>query len=150
MLREDRITRKILDTIRSGALITEEEEKKEKEFPITKKTPHFSDVRVSQEEALLKTIGEAIELGEKALVYYPEKKDLVLSGKINAMKVAFQFRYNDPSGEGCYIWADALQLTETNNRTIGKIRDGYVNWKKNLVENGDLLEKLHKEASEED
>ena len=29
----------------------------EKSFPITKKTPQFGDVRVSQEESILKTIG---------------------------------------------------------------------------------------------
>ena len=63
------------------------------------------------------------------------------------MKLAFQFRYNDPSGDGCYIWANELQLTETNNRTIGKVRDAFVNWKKALNENGDLMDKLHKAAT---
>ena len=66
-------------------------------------------------------------------MYYPENKDLVLTGKINALNLAFQFRYNDPSGDGCYIWANALQLTETNNRTIGKVRDAFVNWKNSLI-----------------
>lgn len=60
-----------------------------------------------------------------------------------------QFRYNDPSGDGCYIWTDGLQLTETNTRTIGKIRDAFANWKDSLTQNGDLMEKLKKYARKE-
>ena len=69
-------------------------------------------------------------------------KDLVLTGKINSLNLAFQFRYNDPSGDGCYLWANALQLTDTNNRTIGKIRDAFINWKNALIQDGDLIERL--------
>ena len=114
---------------------------------ITKNTPQFGDIRVSQEESVKKTIGECIEMGEDALVYYPNRKDLVLTGKINSLNIVFQFKYNDPSGDGCYVWANGLQLTETNSRTLGKIRDAFVNWKNSLIENSDILEKLQK-ASE--
>ena len=119
----------------------------DKPFKITKSTQQFGDIRISQEETLLKTIGENVELSDDGLVYYPNNKDLVLTAKISALKIAFQYKYNDPSGDGCYIWANGLQLTETNNRTIGKIRDGFVNWKNNLIQNGDLLDKLHKAAT---
>ena len=129
--------------------LKEENENMSKEFVITKKTPQFGDVFTSQEDALKKTIGESIELGEKALVYYPNEKDLVLSGKIKSMNIAFQFRYADPSGDGIYVWANGLQLTESNSRTIGKIRDAFINWKQNLIQNGDLIEKLHKVSSKE-
>jgi hypothetical protein len=111
---------------------------------IAKNNPNFGDVRVSQEESLIKTVGESVDLGEDALKYYPDRKDLVLDGKINALNLAFQFRYNDPSGDGCYIWVEGLQLTETNSRTLGKIRDAFMNWKNVLLENGDLMEKLYK------
>lgn len=117
------------------------------EFPINKHTPQFGDVRKSQEDALIKTIGESIELSDKALIYYPKEKDLVLNGKINALNIAFQFRYNDPSGDGCYIWSNGLQLTESNSRTLGKVRDAFLNWKQNLVQNGDLMEKLYQAAT---
>lgn len=117
-------------------------------FVIKKNTPQFGDVRTSQEEALVKTIGENVELGEDALVYNPDIKDLILTGKVIALGVFFQFRYNDPSGDGCYVWANALQLTETNQRTLGKLRDAFLNWKSDLLQNGDLLEKLHKAATE--
>lgn len=118
-------------------------------FAINKNTPQFGDVRISQEEGLIKTIGENIELSENALVYKPDSKDLILTGKITALNLSFQFRYNDPSGDGCYIWANGLQLTDTNQRTIGKIRDAFVNWKSDLLQNGDLIEKLHKAATQE-
>jgi hypothetical protein len=113
-------------------------------FPITKKTPQFGDVRVSQEEALLKTIGEQIKLNDDSLVYYPDADDLVLNGEIPSMNTTFQFRLNDPSSEGLYIWSEALQLTDSNTRLLGKIRDAYLNWKQTLVQDGDLMDKLKK------
>ena len=126
-----------------------EENKTNEKFVIKKNTPQFGDVRVSQEEALIKTIGENVELAEDALIYKPDIKDLMLSGKVSALGIFFQFRYNDPSGDGCYVWANGLQLTETNIRTVGKLRDAFLNWKSDLLQNGDLLEKLHKATTEE-
>jgi hypothetical protein len=121
----------------------------EKVFPITKKTPQFGDVRVSQEEALVKTIGQQIKLDEDSLLYYPDADDLVLNGEIPSISSSFQFRYNDPSGEGVYIWSDGLQLTEFNSRTLGKVRDAYLNWRQGLINDGDLMDKLKKVADKE-
>ena len=117
-------------------------------FKITKSTPQFGDVRVSQEETLKKTIGEDIEMGDDGLVYYSNNKDLVLTAKIDSLNIVFQFKYRDQSGDGCYLWANGFQLTESNERTIGKIRDAFKNWKDNLIQDSDLLEKLHKSATE--
>jgi hypothetical protein len=121
----------------------------EKVFPITKKTPQFGDVRVSQEEALVKTIGQQIKLDDDSLLYYPDADDLVLNGEIPSISSSFQFRYNDPSGEGVYIWSDGLQLTESNSRTLGKVRDAYLNWRQGLINDGDLMDKLKKVADKE-
>ena len=118
-----------------------------KGFPITKSTPQFGDVRSSQETSLVKTIGEQIKLKDDALVYYPDIEDLAFNGIIPSMNLRFQFRLNDNSGQGVYIWAEGLQLTEDNSRTLGKIRDAFLNWKANLVQDGDLMDKL-KKASE--
>lgn len=152
----DNITRKMLTVIRESntnktnkSLIIEDSKKEVNSFAITKNTPQFGDVRESQEQALIKTIGESIELDENALVYYGKTKDLVLTGKINSLSLTFQFRFNDPSGDGCYIWANSLQLTDTNNRTLGKIRDAFVNWKNALIQDGDLMAKLHQAVSQE-
>ena len=141
----------VVDVAVKKALLKEEDEKESTSdgYVISKNTPQFGDIRISQEEALIKTIGENIELEENALVYNPNDKTLTFSGKITSMNVIFQFKYNDPSGEGCYIWVNGLQLTETNQRTLGKIRDGFLNWKSSLIQNSDLLQKIDKAATED-
>jgi len=120
------------------------DDKHSKSFPITKKTPQFGDVRVSQEESIVKTIGEQVKFNDDSLLYYPDADDLVLNGEIPSMNTSFQFRFNDPSGEGIYVWSDGLQLTDANSRLLGKIRDAFLNWKQGLVTDGDLLDKLKK------
>lgn len=116
----------------------------EKSFPITKKTPQFGDVRVTQEESVLKTIGEQVKFNDDSLLYYPDADDIALNGEIPSMNTTFQFRFNDPSGDGLYIWSDGLQLTDSNSRTLGKIRDAYLNWKQTLVQDADFMDKLKK------
>ena len=141
----------VVDVAVKKAFLKEEDKKASTSdgYVISKNTPQFGDIRISQEEALIKTIGENIELEENALVYNTNDKTLTFSGKITSMNVIFQFKYNDPSGEGCYIWVNGLQLTETNQRTLGKIRDGFLNWKSSLIQNSDLLQKIDKAATED-
>jgi hypothetical protein len=152
MRNDEKITRRMLSIIRENdniskknkkELIKENSNNQSNGFPIKKSTPQFGDVVEAQKQNIIKTLGESVEFEENALIYYYNNKDLVLTGKINSLNIAFQFRYNDPSGDGCYLWANALQLTETNNRTVGKIRDAFVNWKQNLIQDGELIEKLH-------
>ena len=82
-----------------------------------------------------------------ALKYYPDSEDMTLDGKINVLNMAFQFRYNDPSGtDGLYIWTEAMQLTESNTKTIGKLRNAFLNWRDSITQDGDLMEKLKKAA----
>ena len=135
------ITRKMLSLIRES-----NETSKKNKFVIKKNTPMFGDVRTSQEENIFKTIGERVDLEDDALVYYSADKRLVLTGKIGNLNIAFQFVYNDSNGEGCYIWANELQLTDQNERVLGKIRDAFVNWKQGLNKDVDFMTKLHKET----
>ena len=132
-------------------VLTEAEEEVDDEhkdsFEITKGTPQFGDVRTSQESAVRKAINDNVKFGDKALKYYPKAEDMTLDGKIPSLNLSFQFRYNDPSGDGCYVWTEAMQLTDTNARTLGKIRDAFSNWKDSITQDGDLMEKL-KRASE--
>lgn len=132
-------------------VLTEAEEEVDDEhkdsFEITKDTPQFGDVRTSQENAVRKAINDNVKFGDKALKYYPKAEDMTLDGKIPSLNLSFQFRYNDPSGDGCYVWTEAMQLTDTNARTLGKIRDAFSNWKDSITQDGDLMEKL-KRASE--
>lgn len=118
-------------------------------FEIRPNTPQFGDVRTSQEDVLKKTIGENIALDEGALKYYPDSDDMTLEGKIRTLNMEFQFRYNDPSGDGVYVWTEAMQLTETNTKTLGKIRNAFLNWKDSITQDGDLMAKLKKAANKE-
>ena len=141
-------------------ILTEAEEDDDKEesgnedhenyFEIRPNTPQFGDVRTSQEDVLKKTIGENISLDEGALKYYPDSDDMTLEGKIRTLNMEFQFRYNDPSGDGVYVWTEAMQLTETNTKTLGKIRNAFLNWKDSITQDGDLMMKLKKAAKKED
>ena len=117
-------------------------------FEIRPNTPQFGDVRTSQEDVLKKTIGENIML-DGALKYYPDSDDMTLEGKIRTLNMEFQFRYNDPSGDGVYVWTEAMQLTETNTKTLGKIRNAFLNWKDSITQDGDLMMKLKKAANKE-
>jgi hypothetical protein len=118
-------------------------------FPISKTTPQFGDVRVSIEDALKKTVGEQVKLEDDALKFYPDTEDLVLNGVIPTLNLTFQFRYQDPSGEGIYVWTDALQFSESNSRTLGKLRNAFLNYKNSIVNDGDLIQKLKKVTSGE-
>ena len=120
----------------------------EKTFVIKSSDVQFGSVRNAQEDAIRKTVGD-VKLKDDALKYYPQINDLVLNGEINGLNLTFQFRYKDPSGDGCYIWGKGLQLTDSNSTTIDKIRDAFLNWKKSITDDGDLMDKLHKEATKE-
>lgn len=130
--------------------INESEDKSDEgePFVIRKTDVQFGNTRQTQEATIRKTVGD-VDFKEDALKYYPNIKDLVINGEINGLGVTFQFRYKDPSGDGCYVWADGLQLTDTNSKTLSKIRDCFLNWKQTLVDDGDLMEKLYKAATRE-
>lgn len=119
-------------------------------FVIKKNTPQFGDVRSTQEEAIRKTLNDNIKFSEDALKYYPKADDITLNGEVPMLSLSFQFRFSDPSGDGVYIWTNGLQLTETNARLIGKIRDAFSNWRDSIIQDGDLMEKLKKTAERND
>lgn len=147
-------TRKILNEIRKQKVSQETIQQTLNEsqnsdmgnaFVVSRNDVQFGSVRSSQEDAIRKTIGD-VTLKPEALKYYPQIQDLVLNGEVSGLGVTFQFRYKDPSGDGCYIWAEGLQMTDANLRTVEKIRDAFLNWKQSLVEDGDLMQKLDKQA----
>jgi hypothetical protein len=137
------------EAIDKKKVLTEEEldDNHKKTFEIKKDTPQFGDVRTSQEEAIRKAINDNVIFESNALKYYPDANDMTLDGKIPTLNLTFQFRYSDPSGDGCYVWCDATQLTESNARLLGKIRDAFGNWKDSITQDGDLMEKLKKAAN---
>ena len=77
---------------------------------------------------------------DSPLIYFPDNGNLVFSGRIRNIK--WQFVLKDESGEGCYIWADKLQLTEANMLTLSKLHGFSKNWADNWNKEGASLEKL--------
>ena len=178
-MNENSMTRKMLDTLRKGRVeqarkaaeqfVTEDKERDNfltqarilmqeavedsKKKILTEEEEvddDHGDVRLSQEEAIRKAINNNVQFSDGALKYYPKADDMTLDGKIPSLNLDFQFRYNDPSGDGCYVWTEAMQLTDTNARTLGKIRDAFSNWKDSITQDGDLMEKLKKAAENKD
>ena len=91
----------------------EDNEPDEKAFIVKTSDVQFGSVRSSQEDAIRKTVGD-VKSKDDAMQYYPEIQDLVINGEVTGLGITFQFRYKDPSGEGCYIWCKGDQLTDNN------------------------------------
>lgn len=117
-----------------------------RDFVIRSNDPQFSNLRDSQEDSLRATIGD-VELKDDALVYHPDIDDITLDGFVKGLNVKFQFRYNDPSGDGCYITGVDLQLTDANTKTIEKIRSAFQNWKQGLTSDGNTVRDIEKAAN---
>lgn len=66
------------------------------------------------------------------MLYYPDG-DITLSGVIPSLNNAkFQYRYLEPSGNGCFLWLDSIQLTDDTINRINKIYGVYKNWRQQL------------------
>ena len=74
------------------------------------------------------------------MFYYKEDGDVTLSGEIPSLNNAkFQFRYKDPSGNGCYFWSDGqIILSDENIKKLSKINGVFKNWKNDLSSAEDI------------
>lgn len=87
----------------------------------------------SSVETCKKQFGADFENFKTPMLYYPEDGDVVLSGEIGSLNNAkFQFRLKDPTGEGCFIWTEPIQLTETNINQLKVVYGVFKNWKNDL------------------
>lgn len=72
------------------------------------------------------------------MLYFPQDGDVTLSGIIPSLNNAkFQYRLLEPSGNGCFIWMDSIQLTDDTINRINKIYGVYKNWKQQLITSED-------------
>lgn len=84
-------------------------------------------------EACKKQFGADFENFKTPMLYYPQDGDIVLSGEIGTLNNAkFQFRLKDPTGEGCFIWTEPIQLTENNLNQLKIVYGVFKNWKNDL------------------
>lgn len=91
------------------------------------------ELMASSIETCKKQFGADFENFKTPMLYYPQDGDVVLSGEIGGLNNAkFQFRLKDPTGEGCFIWTEPIQLTETNINQLKVVYGVFKNWKTDL------------------
>lgn len=160
------ITRRMLETIRrkqqesrnktmetpeeyNRRMVTEEANRnphgREGDYKIKKDDVKFGKLLIAQEDQIRKTVGSVELDDDNALSYYLDENgddDLVLNGRIPSINVAFQFRYNDPSGDGCYIWGDGIQMSDSNSTKVQELRNAFLNWKDGINKDGTIMKDL--------
>lgn len=131
----------MLDTLRGPQVLKEDMQGFGQAIDVTD-DPKFGEKTLStQKTTVANALGVAVNWGSSPLRYYPDTQDITLDGQIVEMNnLRFQYRMKDPSGVGCYIWCQELQLTDENIKKIGAIHSIYLNWKDEWVKNGGLLE----------
>ena len=91
------------------------------------------ELMASAVEACKQQFGADFDNYKTPMLYYPNDGDVVLSGEIGSLNNAkFQFRLKDPSGDGCFIWTEPIQLTEANLNQLKIVYGVYKNWKSEL------------------
>lgn len=113
--------------------------------------PTFGEKTLTtQKTTVSNALGVAVNWGSTPLRFYPETQDITLDGQIVELNnLRFQYRLKDPSGTGCYIWCQGLQLTDENLKKIGSIYSIYQNWRDEWVKNSGLLENFADAVKEE-
>lgn len=131
------VTKKMLQTIRESI------EAPSKEIVITNDNKFGDNTLTSEKEYISSNLNSTVRFSENALVFYPDKDDLTFSGEVPELNnLRFQFRLNDPTGQGVYIWVQQLQLTDVNVRKVQLIHNLFLNWKDRWVKNAALLDSL--------
>lgn len=150
---DDEMTRRMLGRMRGEHLVCEgnegyseqNDENTNEGIPITDDVKFGSNVLSTEKDEIKTSLKSNVKFGDKPLMYYPDKNDLVLVGEIMDMNgLKFRFSFNDPSGDGCYIWADGIQLSDTNSKKISQIRNVYENWKERWLKNSAQMERFGK------
>jgi len=152
--KENIITRNMLSKIRelqdaalsSSGLLKEEKEKKNS-IAITDDPKFGNKVLSNQIKQFKTTVDGGAEFATPSdnvadcpLIYMPETKNLVFSGVIPRLNnLKFQFVLRTSTGNGCFIWADGLIMSDENMVTLQKLYSFYLNWRDSWnVESSDL------------
>ena len=137
MRNEDLVTRDILDKIRTicenltdeNKILSEVNDKNEESIAITD-DPKFGDsVLTNQIEQFRTSVDGGAQFARPTenvsdcpLIYMPTTGNLIFSGTIPRLNnLKFQFVLRTNTGNGCFIWADGLILSDENMKTINKI-----------------------------
>ena len=146
-------TRHMLATMRQ--MIKEEAQAEnavedKKPIPITDDPKFGQSVLTNQEEEFKSSVDLGATFAtanpnspdQSPLIYYPNDGNLTFAGEVRNIK--WQFNLKDKSGNGCYIWADELQLTPENMAVLNKLQGFYGNWCDEWNSQGKLLDMMGK------
>lgn len=78
---------------------------------------------------------------KEPMYYYKEDGDVTFSCVIPGLNNSkLQFRYKDPSGNGCFFWTGegSITLSDENINKLSKINGVYKNWKNELDTSEDI------------
>lgn len=130
--RLENTTSQMLNEIRK--LMAESDNNNNNGVPVT---DEFGERGLSgQKKAISSALQSNINFDDNCLIFYPNDNDIVFSGTIadlNGLK--WQFRFNDPSGTGCYIWTGngPIQLNNNTMDKLNKLSGYYKNWRQDII-----------------
>lgn len=161
--RQNVITENILNRIREikgENILNEGNTNTQNGISITNSPKFGENVLQSQEDSFKKSVNSGAVFANEnendpmsnPLVFFPKgdnnsPSNIVFSGTIPSMNnLKFQFKLNEPSGNGCFVWADGLPLSDDNMKTLNKLYGYYLNWKDQWnVDIGSLDKAFNKE-----
>ena len=156
-MKEDIKTRELLNRIRSiqegrtiegKQFLTEDvDETDEKAIAITDDPKFGQNVLTNQIQQFRTSVDGGAQFAKPSdnvadcpLIYMPKTGNLIFSGTIPRLNnLKFQFKLRTSTGQGCFIWADGLILSDENMKTFQKLNGFYKNWQNSWEsESGDL------------
>lgn len=158
--KDNIVTRDLLDKIRTmensvrvssyNGMLNEEKEEKNQSIAITD-DPKFGNKVLSNQIRQFKTTVDggaefatpSDNVAECPLIYMPKTKNLIFSGTIPRLNnLKFQFVLRTSTGNGCFIWADGLIMSDENMIVLQKLQGFYKNWFESWNISGEDLESL--------
>lgn len=134
----------LIEKIEEKKTVEKKEETDDDGIAITDSPEFGEQTLTNQKETIINKLKVLIKFSENPLIFYPKSMDLIFSGEITSLKMKWQFRLNDPNGDGCYIWADELQLTQENIDKINQLRGYFLAWRDEWITNNRMLDTFGK------
>lgn len=129
--------RKTFDRFREAIKINEADIKKKSENAHAYSSQ--DDIFINSLQATKTQFGADYNGFKTPMLYYKDDGDVTLSGNIPELNNAkFQFRYKEPSGQGCFVWLDEFILSDENLKRLQKMLGVYKNWKQELSTGEDI------------
>ena len=97
------------------------------------------DLLASITQACKGNFGADFSNNKSPMVYYPNEKDVVVTGTIPTLDNAtFRFSFNGTKGKGCELTANPIILDDNKLRIVNVIYGTYKNWVEELKKSEDI------------